>query len=225
MRVARPLAPYENTDYLITDRDHQGAPPATIYAVSRPGEDFDALFRAGNEAWELFREKRGAAFHAFVPADYPMALEVLRSLRPRASSFLELGSGVGVITIVAAILGFEACGIEIDPWLAQQSEDLADEFGVEAHFAAGSFIPEEFQGEVDLHQTELPSILHGNPGFHELERDLDDFDLVYAFYWPGLDELFFELMRRHGQPGGLLLTYGGIEGYRLWRDGEELSIH
>lgn len=188
------------------------------------GEDFEALFRAGDEAWQLFRERRGAAFHAFVPADYPMALEVLRSLRRRADSFLELGSGVGVITILAAQLGYDASGIEIDPWLVEQADDLADEFGAEASFAAGTFVPAEFQDVVDRQQTELPSILDGDCGYQALGRDLDEFDLVYAFYWPGLEELFFELMERHGRAGALFLTYGGLEGYRLWRDGQELAI-
>ena len=135
-----------------------------------------------------------------------------------------MGSGVGVITIIAALLDFEACGIEVDPWLVEQSEGLAEEFNASAEFSVGSFIPPQFQDEVDLHQTEIPSILPGDCGYQGLGRELDDFDLVYAFYWPGLEDMFFELMRRHGRPDALLLTYGGVEGYRLWRDAQEIPI-
>ncbi len=193
--------------------------------MSQSSEDFEPLFRAGEEAWQLFRERRGAAFHAFVPGDYPAALATLIKLRHRAESFLELGSGVGVITIIAARLGFDACGIEIDPWLVDQAEELQEEFDADAQFATGTFVPPAFQEEVDRQQTELPSVLDGSCGYAELGRDLDEFDLVYAFYWPGLEELFFELMRQHGRPGALFLTFGGLEGYRLWRDGKELLLH
>ena len=192
--------------------------------MATTNEDFHALFQAGDEAWQLFRERRGAAFHAFVPADYPAALEVLRVLRPRADSFLELGSGVGVITIIASLLNFEANGIEVDPWLVEQAQSLADEFSADAEFSTGTFIPRQFQGEVDQYQTDVTSILEGDCGYQDLGRDLDDFDLVYAFYWPGLEDLFFDLMLQHGRPDALLLTYGGLEGYRLWRGRQEIPI-
>jgi hypothetical protein len=186
--------------------------------------ELEPLFQAGDETWRLFRARCGAAFHAFVPGDYPAAAAALIRLRPHAESFIELGSGVGVIAITAALLGYDAAGIEIDPWLVDRSSELAAEFGAEVGFAAGSFVPPTFQDEVDREQTEIPTILDGPSGYAELGRDLDDFDLVYAFYWPGLEDLFFELMRQHGRRGALLLTYGGLEGYRVWRDGTALDL-
>ena len=192
--------------------------------MNQPDEQFDRLFRAGDDTWNIFRERRGQAFHAFVPADYPRALEALRALRPRADTFLELGSGVGVITILAAKLGFEASGIEIDPWLVEQSEDLAGEFDADATFANGTFIPPAFQERVDQYEMDLPTILDGNSGYEELGQPLDSFDLVYAFYWPGLEDLFFELMAHHGREGALLLTYSDLEGYRLWSDRQEIAL-
>ncbi|MCA8956434.1 MAG: class I SAM-dependent methyltransferase [Planctomycetes bacterium] len=189
-----------------------------------PSAAMHALFTAGDVAWQRFRARCGNAFHAFVPGDYPGALHALRTLRPQADSFLELGSGVGVITIIAALLGYEAAGIEIDPWLVDQSETLAAEFGADATFACGSFVPDSFQPIVDRHETELPTVLDGHPAYAELGADLADFDLVYAFYWPGHERLFEQLMRRHGRPGALLLTYGGIEGYRAWRDGRPVPL-
>lgn len=192
--------------------------------MSQPEKQFANLFRAGDDSWSIFRERRGQAFHAFVPADYPRALQALRALRTRADTFLELGSGVGVITILAAKLGFDASGIEIDPWLVEQSQDLACEFDADASFANGTFIPSDFQERVDQYEMDLPTILDGNCGYEELGQQLDSFDLVYAFYWPGLEDLFFELMAQHGREGALLLTYSDLEGYRLWRNREEIAI-
>jgi hypothetical protein len=192
--------------------------------VDRSESSFAELFAAGDARWEEFREYRGDTFHAFVPADYVDAAHALRQLRPQADSFLELGSGVGVVAITAALLGFDAAGIEIDPWLVDASEDLAEQFGAEVCFAEGTFVPPEFQEHVDRQDTEIPTVADGLPGYDDLDRDLADFDLVYAFPWPGLEEVFFELMARHGGEGALFLTYGGLEGYRLWRDGVELQM-
>ncbi len=188
------------------------------------GSTFGELFAAGDARWEEFRAYRGEAFHAFVPADYVEAATALRLLRPQADTFLELGSGIGVIAITAALLGFDAAGIEIDPWLVDASEDLAREFGADASFAEGTFVPDEFREFVDGQDSEIPTIADGPLGYDALGRDLTEFDLVYAFPWPGLEEMFFELMARHGRAGALFLTYGGLEGYRLWQDGVELRL-
>jgi hypothetical protein len=189
-----------------------------------PEEILQRLFAAGDARWQAFRERRGETYHAFVPADYRSVAAVLEQLRPQADSFLELGSGVGVIAITAARLGYDAAGIEVDPWLVGAAEDLAAEFHAPATFANGTFVPESFQETVDRHETEIPTIADGVPAYAELGRQLDDFDLVYAFPWPGTEELFFELVRDHGRPGALFLTFGATEGCRIWRDGAEIPV-
>src|SRR5437879_3497169 len=55
---------------------------------------------------------------AFVPCDFEGTYRLLRSLSEsillRGNRFCEWGSGFGVATCLAAIVGFDACGIEID---------------------------------------------------------------------------------------------------------------
>lgn len=184
-------------------------PPATL----------EQLYRAGTKRWQAHRTRWGDAFHAFVPADYPGAYEALRSARPTSDSFLELGSGVGTITVISALLGYDAAGIEIDADLVDSATELATEFDVTPSFSCGTFIPPGFQDAADRHDSEIPSVLDGESGYDALGRTLDDFDVVYAFHWPGLEDLFLELMATYGRPGALLLTYGGTEGFRTWRDG------
>ena len=183
----------------------------------------ERLYRAGTQRWQAHRTRWGEAFHAFVPADYPGAYEALRTARPGADSFLELGSGVGAITVIAALLGYDSAGIEIDTYLVDSATELASEFGVTPSFACGTFIPTGFQEVADRYDTEIPSVFDGESAYDELGRALDDYDIVYAFHWPGLEDLFLELMAAHGRPGALLLTYGGTEGFRTWRDGSLAS--
>src|SRR5690606_25573777 len=96
---------------------------ATPSPVSPPPDPalqarLDALLAEGWEIWDRFdREVRDLAWHPFVAADYERVLATLITLRAPGKRFLEWGSATGVITIMADMLGFEACGIELDAGL------------------------------------------------------------------------------------------------------------
>ncbi len=55
----------------------------------------------------------------------------------------------------------------------------------------------------------------GANGFEELGMELDDFDLIFAYPWPGDEEWLQELIRRHARPGAVLLTYDVTEGFQV----------
>src|SRR5438874_6164144 len=69
---------------------------------------------------------------AFVPCDFEGAYRVLRAIADstlaRGLRFCEWGSGFGVTTCLAAMVGFDACGIEIDGELVAHAQRLADDF-------------------------------------------------------------------------------------------------
>lgn len=183
-----------------------------------PEDQLDALIREGQEIWEGFRLQNGEAFSLFIPCDHRGAHEALAGLRDRATTFLELGSATGVVTIMADLLGFEAYGIEIESWLVDASTELAEQFGSSATFAEGTFVPLEYQDEVDNLSADSFTPTHGACGYEELGMDLRDFDVVFCFPWPG-DELWLrELVRRHARPDTLLLTYDDREGFVLAED-------
>ena len=69
----------------------------------------------GAELGREFSHARADNQHRFIAADHADAIPVLRASAGEAHTFLELGSGTGVITILADLLGFEAVGIELDP--------------------------------------------------------------------------------------------------------------
>lgn len=173
------------------------------------------LIRRGRAIWDEFEERAIQRHHLFVPCDQEGAFEMLRKLRSRAGNFLEFGSGAGVVTILADLLGYDACGIEIEPWLVEQSELLAREFGSAATFAQGSFVPPAYQDEVEnlAHDRMTPTA--GARAYDELSMDLSDFDLVFAFPWPGEEEWLYELMRRHAREDALLMTYDVQQGFEV----------
>lgn len=182
----------------------------------------EELMRLGSEAWDEFRQHADGRHHLFIPCDQAAGYEELLALRERASSFLELGSGAGVMTILASLLGYEAHGIEIESWLVRRSSELAEHFDCGAQFAEGSFVPLAYQEEVSLLSAEFHTPAEGDVGYDELGSELDDYDLVFAYPWPGDEEWLDELMRRHARPDAILLTFDAKDGYR-WRTVEELG--
>ncbi len=189
-----------------------GVVPGRPDAPERP-EDWEALVRAGSEAWRAFTSQRQGGFHRFIPADPHDAWDVLAQLRGEADSFLELGAGVGLITILADRLGYAAYGIECEPELIESARDLADEWGSEATFVEGSFVPLEAREDVSLLDSEFLTITDGADAYAELGLDLDDFDVVYGYPWPGEEDWMLDFVRRCARPGAVFLTYSVTDGF------------
>lgn len=159
--------------------------------------------------------------HLFIPCDYQDAYEALQGLTDRAHSFVELGSGSGVVTILADLLGLEACGIEAEPWLVERARQVAEELGSGAVFAEGTFVPVEYEEEIVNLSDESLTPMIGADGFEELGIELSEFDLVFAYPWPGDEEWLYELIRRYARKDVLLLTYGNRDGFHVL-EGTEL---
>jgi hypothetical protein len=50
-----------------------------------------------------------------------------------------------------------------------------------------------------------------------LRRDPDDFDLVFAYPWPGSEDVIYRLFDAFAATEALLLTFHGSEGLRVDR--------
>ncbi len=88
---------------------------------------------------------RSVSCFDFVPSDYEAVWSVLSRVRSRfptdhAPVFCEWGSGLGVVTGMAEILGFRAFGIEIDATLADQSRELMRSCGLTSNIITGSYM-------------------------------------------------------------------------------------
>ena len=88
----------------------------------------DAFIRDAEDRAEEYGDRAGKGL--FVPGDYRYAFQILQwLLRTKAAAhgaaFLEWGSGQGMVTILAALLGYDACGVEIDAGLVKEYRELA----------------------------------------------------------------------------------------------------
>lgn len=184
----------------------------------------DALCEEGRDFWHEFDERvRQDDWHPFVAADYDRVRAVLLSLRRPGRRFLEWGSASGVITIMADLMGFDACGIEIDASLVRSARDLAERTGSKARFATGSFIPMGWRWSPPDGDGRTATIREGRSGYMELGCALDDFDVVYGYPWSGEEALMLDLMRCHGHSEALLILHCVEKGITVYRRGVEVG--
>ena len=179
------------------------------------------LEQLGEEGWEIWarfdRDVRDHRWHSFVPAEYARILDALLPLRRPGRTFLEWGSATGVITIMADLLGFDACGIELDGELAAMAVELAGRYGSGARFATGSFLPTGYAFHAKDGDARTGTVGQGLSGYVKLGRPLDEFDVVYGYPWSGEEALMHDLMKRYGSPDACLLLHrvsGEVEAYR-----------
>lgn len=169
------------------------------------------------DAWFARPEHRaGIGFIPCEPLPVFAALAALRAQDPGARTLLEWGSGFGVVTGLAATLGFTAHGIEIAADLVTEAERLLADHRLRATFAVGSFVPDDYDAERDS-DFETRTVLGQPAAYDELGRDLDDFDVVFAYPWPTEEELYCDLFRRRANPGAVLVTWSRQEGVRAYR--------
>ena len=64
--------------------------------------EMKTLWKETDAIWDA--KQNEPAYELFVSADYELVFDTLIELRHKTDSFLELGSGLGVITIMAARL-------------------------------------------------------------------------------------------------------------------------
>ena len=185
-------------------------------------DDESAFLReADRRINEYLDGRRERNVYGFVPSDFVAVHSALRavadgSIAPGAM-FCEWGSGLGVVASLAAMLGFDAWGIEIDRDLVAESETLAEEFDLPVSFVCGNFIPPG--GEACADDVDEPAWLAmgGGDAYDEMGLDPEDFDVIFAYPWPGEEQVIAEMFDRHAAVGAVLLTYHGLEGVRLRR--------
>ena len=168
---------------------------------------------------EIFRHATNKRSTGFFPSDYEGAYLALRALRdadPHLQTLCEWGSGLGAVTAMAAMLGFEASGIEIDPTLVVCSRLLVEDYDLSVEFHEGSFLPDDFHPE-HVEDSESRTILPGAGAPDAAPVEIRDFDVIFAFPWPAEHEMFTDLFRRYAAYGSVLLAFDASEGFTAWR--------
>ena len=94
------------------------------------------------------------------------------------------------------MLGYDACGVEIDEKLLRESRELAARYDVRARFEHGTY----------------DAAKPGLKVFTAQRRAA-----VYVYPWPGEEPFFLDLFAATAEPGAWLLMGLGPEDVRLYR--------
>ncbi|MEZ6122246.1 MAG: hypothetical protein R3C49_03595 [Planctomycetaceae bacterium] len=191
--------------------------------LRRPPFDVVTFLSDANHRIQDFIENRPIRISGFVPSDFDPVYQALESIVHEnvapGNSFCEWGSGFGVVAMLAAMLDFESCGIEIEDSLVQASRELAADFGLPVDFVTGSFVPAGGESIVDRLCSGEDAWLTGisDDAYDQLGLTVRDFDVIYAFPWPGEEHVIAALFDEFAATGALLLTFGHLNGVQIRR--------
>lgn len=157
----------------------------------------------------------------YVPADFPLLYQtlgwVIESQPLTGNRFLEWGCGFAVVSALASTFGMDTVGIEAEPALLAQAKQLIADWAAEVELVGGDFLPTGADSLAD--DPLLPSLCHqAENAYSSIQLDLDDFDLVYGYPWPGEEQFHQDVFERHARLGALLLQFCGPNDLRLFRN-------
>lgn len=188
-----------------------------------PGRAARELIDDARERIERFFHGRGAteAIPSFVASDFLMVDRALCAviddgLAP-GTAFCEWGAGFAVVAGLAAAQGLEAYAIEINRDLISEARRLMDDHGLSVELVQGSLVPEGGDEIVDDMAQQAWLLTNEQPAYDELDMDVADFDLIFAYPWPGEENLIEALFEAFAAEGALLLTYHGMNEIKLQR--------
>ncbi|HAV14030.1 MAG TPA: hypothetical protein DCX06_11160 [Opitutae bacterium] len=178
---------------------------------------------------EFYDEKLNKRFPRYVPSEpaqvYSALKYVTKQQLPQGINFVEWGSGFGVGTAFAALLGYDASGIEIEPQLVEKAEALLADEGIDAEFLTISYIPEGYiiydalSGHDivrdDSYSSDYPTRYDG------MDIDIEEIDLFFVYPWPGEQDMMLKLFDAVAGEGAILVAYYGDQDICIYQKIEE----
>ena len=193
-----------------------GPLPDEVAALLEQADAVHVQFMRDNSDWGT----------GFFPSDYVTVYHALNMITrldlATGPSFCEWGSGLGVVTILAEMQGLQACGIEINRDLVDEAIALAEAFDSQVELVHGSFVPRGCEARAEKAYAATDEGVawlstETDNAYDDLGLDPDDFDLIFAYPWPGEENVIDELFEHSAAEGALLLTYGQQNSVRLQR--------
>jgi SAM-dependent methyltransferase len=135
----------------------------------------------------------------------------------RGNTFCEWGCGFGIVTGLASQLGWEAVGIEAEPFLVDQARKFLASNSLQGEILHGNFLPRGSE-RLARPQSNHASLFHQvRCAYDQHELGLDDYTLVFAYPWPGEHHFQQEVFRHFAGEGALLLMFLGPYEIELYR--------
>ena len=191
------------------------------------------LIETCSRGWERFfadhDDHHAPRFVPSVPERVFAVLEEVTTRKlPPTRVFCEWGSGFGTATCLAALLGYEAYGLEIDEELVRLSRAIARRLGIRVTMLCTSFLPAGYEASAGVDGAALvtPASVstHHNTDkargplrYDGMEIDIADIGVFFAYPWPEERALMQELFETVARAGALLVVYHTDKDIRVFR--------
>jgi hypothetical protein len=189
------------------------------------------LIQESDRRWEHFFANEGTRrLPRFVPSEAELVFAAIDCVTqqnwPPGRVFCEWGSGFGTGTCLAALLGYEAYGIEIQPELVAISREMARDLEIPVEILCTSYIPEGYESYAGVGGEELvKSRMFGYPGeaidldlqYDGMACDIASIDLFFAYPWPEEQELIQKLFDAVAMEGAILIAYHSAKEICVYR--------
>lgn len=183
-------------------------PDKVITMLAEAEQRCDAFFEAGLDR----------RYPRYLPSNPEKVFAAITTLKEsgllRGDVFCEWGSGFGIATCMASLIGFKAYGIEIEDGLVKLSTQLARDLSIPAEYLCTSYLPEGYEecegiGGKDLlppqATTSGGAIIDITPLYDGL--DPGEVDLFFVYPWPGQEEFMMDLFDEIASEDAILLIY------------------
>ena len=191
--------------------------------------DVEAFIEEAERRADVFYEAGlGLRFTNYVPSDPRVVYAAMAYLKEnghlQGKLFCEWGCGFGIAAGMAAMLGLNAYGLEIEDDLFARATKLVTDLKLPVKILQTSYLPEGFDeseghGGKDLICPDDRTTAGGliAPPMYE-DLDPSEVDLFFVYPWPGQEEMMMDLFSSVASHGSILLIYlgdGEIEAFML----------
>lgn len=186
--------------------------PAGLFEHPIPGQ-IERLLEESERRTQVFHDRLAAtAVEQFVASDHRLVyrtlawIEAARLLSGRR--FIEWGCGFAVNACAAASLGWDVIAVEAQAALLPEARQIIALWQQPVELLQANFLPAGAEQHSD--DPYLPSLGHAAESVYTLlDMSLDDFDIVFAYPWPGEGDFIEEVFAMHAAAGAVLVCFRG----------------
>ena len=200
---------------------------------ARVSDQVARLIATCSRGWEQFfadhDDDQAPRFVPSVPERVFAVLEEVTTRKlPPTRVFCEWGSGFGTATCLAALLGYEAYGLESDAELVRLSRAIARRLWISVTMLCTSLFPAGYEassggdGAAVVMTESLSDPIDNDEDRGPLRYDgmaiaIADIGVFFAYPWPEEQELMQQLFNAVAREGAILVVYHTATDIRVFR--------